>query len=323
MTLLDFDAERLEERPLTDAAVAASIVETDTITWINVDGLHRVEVIERLGVALGLHPLVLEDILNTHQRPKVEDLETRLFLVLRMLTYDATADEIIDEQVSLVLGPHFVLSFQERPGDVFDGVRGRIRGARGRLRKRGSDYLTYALLDAIVDGYFPVLDRLSQRMEDLEDELIADPTPQTLHGIYDLRRDLLALERAVRPAREVVSELLRMESDLVLEETVVFLRDVYDHALQVLDSAETLREITTNMLDTYLSSVSNRMNEVMKVLTIIATIFIPLGFLAGVYGMNFQNMPELAVPWAYFVVIGTMALIGVGMLLFFRRRRWF
>ncbi len=322
VSLIDYDADRVEERFLEDPAESFTYRDRDTVTWINVDGLHRVEVIRTLGNHYGLHPLVLEDILNTVQRPKVEDYEDHLFIIIRMLSYDAVQNDIVDEQVSLVVGPHYVLSFQEREGDVFDGVRERIRTGKGRIRRTGADYLAYALLDAVVDEYFPILESLGERMEALEQELISEPTVATLHGIYDLKRDLLALRKSVWPLREVTNRLERGESSLIKPETTVFLRDVYDHTIQVIDTVEVHRELVSGMLETYLSSLSNRMNEVMKVLTIIATIFIPLSFIAGLYGMNFVNIPELQIPWGYYMALGIMAGVALVMVAYFIRRKW-
>lgn len=322
VSLMDYNADRVEERVLADPAEGFPYRNRDTVTWINVDGLHRVEVIKALGDQYGLHPLVLEDVLNTYQRPKVEDYADHLFIVIRMLGYDSVQNDIVDEQVSLVVGPHYVLSFQEREGDVFEGVRERIRSGRGRIRRMGPDYLAYALLDAVVDEYFPILESLGERTEGLEEELISKPTSDTLREIYNLKRDLIGLRKSVWPLREVTNRLERGESALIQPETMVFLRDVYDHTIQVIDSVEVHRELVSGMLDTYLSSLSNKMNEVMKVLTIIATIFIPLGFVAGLYGMNFAIMPELQLPWGYPLALSIMAAVAITMIAYFRRRRW-
>ncbi|OGF97914.1 MAG: magnesium and cobalt transport protein CorA, partial [Candidatus Glassbacteria bacterium RBG_16_58_8] len=242
---------------------------------MNVDGIHQVEVVEKIGGHFDIHPLILEDIVTTAQRPKMDDLGRHLFVVLKMLSYNDQEREITGEQVSLILGSNFVLVFQESVGDVFDLVRERIRNAKGRIRKMGADYLAYALIDAIVDGYFVVLEKISEDIESLEEELITDPGPETLQTIYDLKREMIYLRRSVWPLREVISALQRKGSSLISEETGIFLRDVYDHTIQVIDTIESHRDLVAGMLEIYLSSVSNRMNEVMKVLTLIATIFIP------------------------------------------------
>jgi magnesium transporter len=228
----------------------------------------------------------------------------------------------VTDQLSLVFGKNFVVSFQEKPGDMFDPVRERLRQGKGRLRKMGADYLAYALLDAVVDHYFVVLENLGERVEALEEELVVDPSQETLHKIHALKREMIFLRKSVWPLREVVAKLERAESELIKDSTEIFFRDVYDHTIQVIDNIETFREILAGMLETYLSSVSNRMNQVMKVLTIIATIFIPLTFLAGVYGMNFEHMPELKWRFGYFLVWGVMIALGVGMAVAFRRRKW-
>ena len=269
-----------------------------------------------------MHPLVLEDILNTGQRPKLEDFDEYVFVVLKMFRYGDQVDGMGIEQISLILGPSFVISFQEEPGDVFDLVRGRIRESKGRIRKMGADYLAYALLDALVDSYFVVLERVGEKVEFLEEELVSDPRPETLQAIHNLKRDMLFLRKSVWPLREVVGALVRGEPSLFGESITVYLRDVYDHSIQVIDTIETFRDMVSGMLDIYLSSVSNRMNEVMKVLTIIATIFIPLTFITGLYGMNFKHMPELAWRWGYPMVWAVMLTVVVLMLFYFRRKKW-
>jgi magnesium transporter len=252
----------------------------------------------------------------------MEDYGDYMFVVLKMLRHDVKKDEVQAEQVSMILGPHFVISFQEVEGDVFNLIRDRIRQAKGRIRKMGADYLAYALIDAVVDNYFLILEKFGERMEGMEDELVTNPAPETLQEIHTLKRELIFLRRSVWPLRETISGLQRTESSLIAESTEVYLRDVYDHTIQVIDTVESLRDMVSGMLDTYLSSISNRMNEVMKVLTIIATIFIPITFIAGIYGMNFAVMPELGWRWAYFVVLGVMAAVSLVMVIYFRRKRW-
>jgi magnesium transporter len=321
ITVIDYDREHFEEKEVASVEECIPLRDKPTVTWINVDGIEESGVIERLGECHGVHPLVLEDVVNTSQRPKMEDLGDYLFLVVKMLYFDEE-DRIVAEQVSLILGPNFVLSFQERPGDVFESIRNRIRNAKGRVREMAADYLAYALLDSIVDHYFIILERLGERIEAMEEELVDDPTPQTLQTIHTLKREMIFLRKSVWPLREEISGLVRADSPLIQESTAIYLRDVYDHTIQVIDTVETFRDMVSGMLDIYLSSVSNRMNEVMKVLTIIATIFIPLTFIAGIYGMNFQHMPELGWRFGYFGVLGIMALIFVLMVIYFKRRSW-
>jgi magnesium transporter len=321
ITIIDYDEARFQEKEAKTIEECFPLKDKPTVTWINVDGIHQVEILEKLGDCLGLHPLVLEDILNTGQRPKVEDFGDYIYIVLKMF-YSDENDEIAEEQLSLILGPSFVISFQEREGDVFSPIRERIRSARGRVRKMGADYLAYALLDSVVDNYFVVLEKLGEKIEFLEEELVTNPTTETLQVIHDIKREMVFLRKSVWPLREIISGLERGESALIQESTLIYLRDVYDHTIQVIDTVETFRDIISGMLDIYLSSVSNRMNEVMKVLTIIATIFIPLTLIAGIYGMNFQYMPELGWRWGYPLVWLVMLVIGALMLVYFRRKGW-
>ena len=322
ITVFDYDEAHFEEKEATTIDECLVFRDKPTVTWINVAGIHDLEILEKLGDCFGLHPLVLEDILNTEQHPKLEQYDDYLFMVLKMFCQDGENDELVVEQVSIVVGPNFVISFQESDLDVFTPVRERIRNEKGRMRKQGADYLAYALVDAVVDGYFVVLETLGDRIEDVEEGLLANPTPQTVQAIHELKRELIFLRKSVWPLREVIGALERGESALITKTTLVYLRDVYDHTIQVIDTVETLRDMVSGMLDIYLSSISNRMNEIMKVLTIIATIFIPLTFLAGIYGMNFRYMPELGWHWSYPVVLGVMTLIGIAMLFFFRRKGW-
>ncbi len=299
----------------------------DLNVWINVDGLDRVEVIEKLGNCFGIHPLTLEDILNTGQRPKMEDYDSYIYTVLKMMLLSKNGEEdleeIIVDQVSIILGPNFLLSFQERNGDVFGPIRERLRKPDSRIRKSGVDYLAYSLTDAIIDYYFVILENFGEKVEDLEEELISNPRPETLHTIQRYKRDMILLRKSVWPLREMINGMQKLESGLIKESTQVYLRDVYDHSIQVIDSIEAFRDILSSMLDVYLSSVSNKMNDIMKVLTIIATIFIPLTFIAGVYGMNFEYMPELRWHWGYPAVMTFMILIGIFMFAYFKNKKWF
>ncbi len=322
ITVIDYDDSDLQEKEIRKIDECYPFKDKPTVTWINVDGIHDVEIVDKLGRNYGVHPLLLEDILNTEQRPKIEDFEEYLFVVLKMLSFDEQQGVVEIEQVSLVIGPNYVLSFQEREGDVFNPVRDRIRRAKGRIRKMGADYLAYALIDAVVDGYFVILERIGDRIEGLEETLITQPDMHTLHAIHALKREMIFLRRSVWPLREVISGMSRKESKIIQESTEIFLRDVYDHTVQVIDTVETYRDMISGMLDTYLSSISNRMNEVMKVLTIFAAIFIPLTFVAGIYGMNFSYMPELGWKWGYFTVLAVMVAMVVTMLIYFKNKKW-
>ncbi|MBU1659971.1 MAG: magnesium/cobalt transporter CorA [Chloroflexi bacterium] len=293
------------------------------VTWLNVGGSHQVEILEEIGSRLDIHPLVMEDILDTSQRPKMEDFDRFLFIELNMLSWDENQLQIESQQVSLILGENYVVTFQEREKDVFDPIRKRIREDKSRLTKQGADYLAYSLIDAIVDHYFVVLENLGEQIEFLEEELITDPDPGTLQATHELKRELIFLRKSVWPLREVISALERGESPLFQETSLIYLRDVYDHTIQIIDTVETFRDMASGMLDIYLSSVSNRMNEVMKVLTVIATVFMPLSFIVGLYGMNFRYMPELQWKWGYFGVWGVVISVVAGMLAYFRRKKWF
>lgn len=292
-----------------------------TMTWVNVEGIGRLELLKRLGDCYGIHPLVLEDIANTDQRPKAEEYDTCLFLVLKMLT--PLAAGVSCAQVSLVLGGGWLLSFQEGlDGDPFGPVRERLKNSQGRVRSSGADYLAYSLMDVVVDNYFLVLEQVADSIEALEEELMHAPSQRTMAEIYRLKRELIFIHKAIWPLREVINSMIRRESPLVKESTLIYLRDLYDHTIQVIETVETLRDMLSGMLDIYLSSVSNRMNAVIKVLTIIATIFMPLTFIVGLYGMNFKHMPELELRWGYPAVLLLMVAITSGMLLFFKRKKW-
>ncbi|MBN1221618.1 MAG: magnesium/cobalt transporter CorA, partial [Candidatus Aminicenantes bacterium] len=291
ITLIDYNEEHFEEKEIEVIDDCFPCKATPSVSWINVDGIHRVDIVEMLGKHFELHPLIQEDICHTGQRPKMEDGGHYIYIVLNMLQYDEEGKETKAEQVSLILGKNYVISFQEKEGDIFESIRERIRNGKGRIRKMGPDYLTYAIIDAIVDNYFLILEKEGDRIEDLEERVISDPRPDTLQEIHRLKREMIFMRKSVWPLREVVNNLERGEFNLVQKTTRLFLRDVYDHTIQVMDSVETFRDMLSGMHDTYLSSISNRMNEIMKVLTIIATIFIPITFIAGIYGMNFEFMP--------------------------------
>ena len=322
LTLMNYEPARLEEKELKNIEDSFAYKDSPPVSWINIAGLHDVDVIGKIGQHFDIHPLVLEDVVHTGQRPKVEDFEDYIYIVFKMLTFDTTTSHIHSEQVSLILGPHYLLSFQETGGDVFNFVRERIRKGRVRIRKSGPDYLAYALIDAVVDHYFMILEALGEKIENFEDQLHTDPTPETLQSIHHLKREMIFFRKQVWPIRELLNNLVKTESDLVREANKIFISDVYDHTIQVIDTIESFRDIISGMMDLYLSTVSNRMNEVMKVLTIMATIFIPLTFVAGIYGMNFKFMPELEWKWSYPVLWILLIGIFVSMLFYFKRKKW-
>jgi magnesium transporter len=322
ITLMNYDEAHLEERELPSISEPLPLKDQTTVTWINVDGLHEVDVIAKLGGLLNIHPLTQEDVLNTGQRPKAEGYDEYIYVVFKMLYYNNGTDEIRSEQVSLVLGSSFLISFQEATGDVFDIVRERIRKSKGRIRKVGADYLAYALMDAVVDHYFVILEKIGERLEIIEQEVVEGPGPQTLAKLHDLKREMIYFRRQIWPTREILNTLVKEESAFITDSTKIFFRDVYDHTIQVIDTLESFRDLASGMLDVYLSTISNRMNEIMKVLTIIATIFIPMTFIAGIYGMNFKYMPELEWHWAYPMLWLILIGLFVGMLAWFRHKKW-
>jgi magnesium transporter len=322
-SVLDYDEQNCSETILSRIEQCFVYRDRPSITWLDIEGVHDIHALEKIGQCFGLHPLVVEDILNTDQRPKIEDYGDYLYIVLRMLTNGSEKGEISSEQVSLILGENFVLSIQEgAKGDVFDSVRTRIRSSKGQIRKLGADYLAYSLIDAVVDNYFIILERIGERVESLEETLISDPGQETLHLIHNLKREMIYLRKSVWPLREVVSGMQRRDSILIRESTGYYLRDVYDHTIQVIDTVETFRDMLSGMLDIYLSSISNRTNAVMKVLTVIATIFIPLTWIAGVYGMNFKNMPELGWRYGYLASWIAMIFVALGMVIYFKKKKW-
>ncbi|HMK35497.1 MAG TPA: magnesium/cobalt transporter CorA [Desulfomonilaceae bacterium] len=322
ITVMDYTETRCQEKQITDPEQLRQFQQSDSTTWINVDGLSQVDVIAKICGIFRIHPLIQEDVVNTDQRPKMDDSENYLFIVLKTLNYDEKQEDIVPEQVSLVIGSHFVISFQEIPGDAFDPIRQRIRGGLGRICMSGSDYLAYAILDSIVDNYFDILEKLAEKIEVLEDELVTNPSRNTLEVIHKLKTDMIFLRRSIWPLREVLSKLASGQSSLVQNSTLPYFRDVYDHTIHAVDTMETYRDIVSGMLDIYLSSMNNRLNEIMKILTIIATLFMPLTFLTGWYGMNFKNMPELQWQWGYPMVILIALLVTTTMLVYFRLKKW-
>jgi magnesium transporter len=290
--------------------------------WINVDGLDQTDIIEKLGSYFDIHPLTLEDILNTGQRPKMEDYESYVYTVLKMILLDTKKDDITIDQVSIIFGYNYIISFQEREDDIFNPIRERLKNPVSRLRKNGVDYLAYGLIDAVIDNYFVILEHFGEEIEDLEDALVAQPSPETLKTIHRYRRNMIMLRKSVWPLRELINGMQKIESEIIKDNTRIYLRDIYDHTIQVIDSVEDFRDILSSMIDVYLSSISNRMNDIMKVLTVIATIFIPLTFIAGVYGMNFKYMPELDSRWGYPAVLLFMTILGTSMFAYFKKKKW-
>jgi len=321
ITIIDYDADQYQEKQVRTIEECLPYKATDTVTWINIDGLSDTGLIERIGRSYDIHPLILESITDTGRRPKMEDLDTYIYLNLKMLQYLEPARKVKIEQVSLIVGKNYIISFQEDVGDVFDPIRERIR-KDGKIRKHGTDYLAYALIDAIVDNYFTVMEALGEQVELLEEMLVSNPSKEMLFKIHTLKKEMIYLRKSVWPLREVIAGLERSDSDLIRKETRIYLRDVYDHTIQVIDTIETLRDMVSGMIDIYLSGMSMRLNEVMKVLTLIATIFIPLTFIVGLYGMNFKYMPELSHPYGYYGVWVVIILLTATMLLYFRRKQW-
>ena len=322
ISFIDYDASGIVEKEVPTVEECLDFKDSASVSWVNMDGLHEVEHIRKLGDHFGWHPLMLEDIVSVGQRAKLEEYDDHVFLVLPMLGWREDTQQVEVEQLSLVLGERYVFTFQERVGDVFEGVRERIRNGRGRIRSRGADYLTYALADAVVDHYFQVLERIGDVVELLESEVLAEPRHETMLRLHSLKRELLSVRRAVWPIRETLSSLVRSDDVVFTEETLVFMRDVHDHAAQVAETVEVLRDVVSSAMDLYLSNVGFRTNEVMKVLTIMASIFIPLTFFAGLYGMNFEYMPELHMRFAYPTLLVAMAGIAAGMVVYFRKKGW-
>jgi magnesium transporter len=330
ITIFDYDDKTLLEKAVSDVKECVVFRDKPTVTWINVDGLSRTDILEQLSSYYDVHHLVLEDILNINQRPSFEDYGEYVFISAKMLTYDEAREEIAEEQVSMVLGSNFLITFQEeKQGDVFEGIRERLRNNKGRVRKMGADYLAYCLLDAIVDNYFLILEKLGEKIEAAEDGLMVSPQAQVLTRINHLKRNLILLRKFVWPLREVTHTLTQTGCALLSEPVLPYYRDVFDHIIQAIDTIEAFRDTVSGMLDIYLTHINTRMNEVMRMLTVIATIFMPLTFIAGIYGMNFNtvssrfNMPELNWPFGYVLVLCVMASVALWMLSYFKSRKWF
>ncbi len=318
----DYTKEFCNEKELQSVQESFEYKDTDSVTWINLNGLNHVTQIETLGEHYKLHPLVLEDIVNIAQRPKIDEYDDYIFIVLKMLYYDDN-NTIVSEQVSFILGKNYVLSFQESEGDVFNEVRDRLRQAKGRVRTMKSDYLLYTLIDAIVDHYFSVIEVLGDKIEDFETAIFSGNTDGDIsQKIQNLKREILRVRRAIFPLREVINRIEKNESPLIQKRTITYFRDIYDHLIQVSENIDIYREMIWSLMDMYMTTISNKMNEVMKVLTIMASIFIPLTFIAGIYGMNFEYIPELQYKYAYFILWGVMIVLFVGMIIYFKRKKW-
>ncbi len=320
ISLIEYSETEFIEKDFYDLSECMEHVDPNMVKWINVDGIHKVELIEAIGKKYNIHPLTLEDIANTSQRPKFEDYDNYVVAIMKMIYYDT---ELRSEQLSVILMDGMVISFQEvHGGDAFDLIRNRLRTGKGRIRKMKADYLAYALIDAVVDCYFSILEKIGDKIETIEEDLIANPSKETMHELHSMKREMIFLRKSVWPIRELISNLERSETELITPSTDIYLRDLHDHSVRVIDTVETYRDLLSGMMDIYLSSVSNKMNEIMKVLTIITTIFVPVTFIAGVYGMNFENMPELHSKWGYAITWGVMLTIIISLLLYFKKKKW-
>lgn len=322
ITTMVFDGDTPEEREIQSLSEILPLKPSPAITWINVDAVHNEALLAQFGEAFHLNPLLLEDILNTEQRPKAETLDALTYIILKIFDFNPKLEEIFTEQVSIVLGSNFVLTFMEEIGDEFDPVRERLRASSRRLRSLGSGYLAHTLLDTVVDGYFSVLEKIGERLENLEDSLSEEQPPNILQNVHRLKRELIFLRKNIWPVREIIGGLQHGDAETINDGVQPYLRDLYDHTIQVMDTLESYRDLLGGIQDLYLSVLSYRMNDVMKVLTVMSSIFIPLTFIAGVYGMNFKVMPELEQPWGYPAVCLLMLLTATGMLIYFRRKRW-
>ena len=330
ISIFDYDEVNCSEKVTNDVTECFPFKDKPSVTWINVDGIHRIDVLEKLSAHYLVHPLVLEDILNINQRPKAEDFGEYIYIAAKMLSLDETKDDLTEEQVSILLGNNFVITFQEeKEGDVFDIIRQRIRTGKGRIRKMKADYLAYALLDAIVDNTFVILEKIGEKIELIEESLVLNPDSAVLHSINKMKRNLIFLRKSVWPIREVIRTVTQIDSRLIREQALAYYRDIHDHVIQSVDTIEAFRDTVSGMLDIYLSVLSHRLNEVMKVLTIITTIFMPLTFIAGIYGMNFNthasrfNMPELNWSFGYLFALLLMAMVVAWMTVYFKKKRWF
>ncbi|MHB1253851.1 MAG: magnesium/cobalt transporter CorA [Candidatus Humimicrobiaceae bacterium] len=321
--LIDYGITEYTEQDIENIEQCFPYKDDHTITWINIDGIHETDIMEKLGDCFGFHPLILEDILNTQQRPKIEDFNDYIYFVLKMIDYNYKTNTISLEQVSIILGKNYVISLQERPLEIYEPIRSRIKNDKSKIRNTGSDYLVYLLIDSIIDNYFSVLEKIGEKIEHVENKLVSNPAQKTLKTIYDLKRNMLYMRKSTWPLREIISRLERGEISLINDSTRIYIRDIYDHIIQVIDTIETFRDMLSGMVDIYLSSMSHRLNEVMKILTIISTIFIPITFIASIYGMNFRFMPEISWKWGYLIVWAIILFIIIYMVIYFKRKKWF
>jgi magnesium transporter len=322
VTMLDYDEHRVVEKELVQVDDCVPFKDAQTVTWINVDSVTKPGVLENFGRVMGFHALMLEDILNTDQRPKLEDYGDYIYIVVKMLEYDADKGDIVIEQLSLILGPNYVITFQERAGDFFDPLRERIRKSLGRIRKLGTDYLAYAILDIIVDNYFVVLEKLGEKIEQLEEIIIANPAEPAVRGVYAIKREMIFVRKSVWPLREVVTSLQRSESPMIRESNAAYFRDLHDHIMQVTDGVDTFRDLLNGLLDSYYSTITTRTNSVMKVLTLFSAIFMPLTFITGIFGMNFRNFPELDWHYGFQGSLILMVTVIVVMYAIFKWKKW-
>ena len=322
VSIIDYSREKIEERAVESTAEILPYLDSDTVTWVNIEGLENIETIESVGAILNIHPLVLEDILNTHQRPKFEEYDDYLFIVMKSLSVENQMVSIGYEQISVLVLNNLVVTFKEKKDDIFTPLKHRLKNSNGRIRNMGSDYLAYTILDTIIDQLFIILDSIDEAIEATDEDLLVNPTTDSLVRIQQIKRELIDVRKSVSPLRELLAELLRSDTTLIHEKTSIYFRDVYDHVLRITETIESYRDILSGLLDIYMSSISNRMNEVMKVLTVFASIFIPLTFIAGIYGMNFEYMPELKFKWAYPVLWILFISIPVVLIIYFKRKKW-
>ncbi|MFH2059565.1 MAG: magnesium/cobalt transporter CorA [Pseudomonadota bacterium] len=322
ITIMDYDSGQIRESEVTQIEACFPFKDEPSVTWINIDGLDETEPIEKIGKYFEVHPLILEDILHTKTRPKIEAFDNFIYIVFKILYYDEAKEEILDEQFSIILGANFVISFQERESTIFNPLKDRIRNEKGRIRKKGADYLTYALVDTVVDNYFIILEILEDKIEALDEELFTSMSKETFHSINNMKRKLIGLRKAITPLREIVNTVQKQDFSLIEESNLIFFKDIYDHVLQIQETIDIYRELVSGMHETFLANVNSKMNEIMKTLTITATIFIPLTFVAGIYGMNFKYMPELEWRWGYFGIWGVIAgIVGI-MFYYFKKKDW-
>ncbi|MFC1729344.1 magnesium/cobalt transporter CorA [candidate division KSB1 bacterium] len=322
ITVLDYDQNNLNKRELNTIEEAFTFKDTPTVSWLNIDGLHDTEHIEKICNHFGIHMLVKEDILNTGQRPKYEVFNDYIYIVLKMIYYD-DKNVLNREQVSIILGKQYVITFQEQTGDIFDPLRERINTGKIRQRRNTADYLVYAIMDILIDNYFLVLEQMNSRLDELDSDVSDNPDKNIIAEVKAIKRELLLLKKLIWPVREIVEDIINEEHDLICETTIPFLRDLRDHTMQVIETVELFREISNSIVNNYDSYLNSKMNEVMKTLTLVASIFIPLTFIAGIYGMNFKYIPELESQWGYFVVLSIFAIIIASMIYYYKRKNWF